>query len=76
MCFVIIVVSSFERVKQKCATPAVGLQCLWSAEGTAVGEIFAWAEGLTEGQHPHRLQITEEATLPCRAGPAVMCCGL
>lgn len=62
-------------------TPAVGLTwspraVLWSTEGTAVGEISVWAGRLTEGQHPHRLQITEEATLPRRAGPAVMFCGL
>lgn len=45
-------------------------------ERTAGGEILVWAEGLTEGQRPHRLQITEEVTLPCRPGPAVICCGL
>lgn len=66
---------SYEQVHQKydSTTPAGDLSrlvllpqcfCLWSTEGTAVGEISVRAGRLVEGQHPHRLQITEEATLP------------
>lgn len=77
-----------EQVNQKCdsMTPAVGLYgdlptmfikcCALSTEGTAVGEVLVWTGVLMDGQHPHRLQITEEATLPCKASTAVVCSGL